>query len=154
VIACAGSEAIASAAAAVASTTSATTIAAATTSATTAAATEATAATSTTAAAALFAGARFIDGQRATAMLVAIQRGNRGGRFFIRAHLDKSKPLAAPGIAVADDLGGYYRPCAPNICSSSSCRRCRRDSDVQLLTHFGSPYAWHRPANRAVLSGP
>jgi hypothetical protein len=75
-----------------ASTTTTATVAAATTTAT--------AATST----AFFAGTGFVDGQRPTAMFLAVEGVDCVLGFFIGRHLDESESLAAAGIAIIDDL--------------------------------------------------
>src|SRR5580692_10168297 len=77
------------------------------------AATSTIAASATTTAAtsaAFFAGTGFIDGEGATAMLLAVEGGNCRLGFLIGAHFDKSEPFAAAGVAVVDDLGGYHLP--------------------------------------------
>src|SRR5690242_15583854 len=50
-----------------------------------------TASASTPASATIFAWARFVDGEGATIVLLAVERGDRCRRFFIRAHLDEAK---------------------------------------------------------------
>jgi hypothetical protein len=76
-----------------------------------AAATAVAAATTATAAAAaaIFAGTGFVDGQRATFVLLVVQTldGFAGG--IVIRHFDKAEPLAAAGIAVHDDLGALDR---------------------------------------------
>jgi hypothetical protein len=73
-----------------------------TSAATTAASTVST--TTTAAARALFAGFGFIDGQRAAAMFLAVERGDRRLRFIVAGHLDESEALAASGQPIADHL--------------------------------------------------
>jgi hypothetical protein len=103
VAATAASTAVATASAA------ATTTAVAAPAATTAAA-EATTSAATATAAALFARAGFVDGQRAAAMFLAVERADRRLGFLIGAHLDEAESFGSAGVAIVDDLGGDYRP--------------------------------------------
>jgi hypothetical protein len=107
-----GLVAIATAAfAAAATTTTAAVAAAATAAAATESATTATAAATTTvpatttaAAATLFARTRFIDGESAATVFVAIECLDGGLGLGIVCHHDKAKTLAAARVAVVDDL--------------------------------------------------
>jgi hypothetical protein len=54
----------------------------------------------------LFARARFVYGQGATIMLLAVQRRHGRGCLFVAGHLDESESLAPAGVPVIDDLGG------------------------------------------------
>jgi hypothetical protein len=102
--------AVAAAATTSAAVTTATTAAAATTTvatATTAASPTAavsTAATATTGA--FFFGSGFIDGERATVVLLTVQSGNGRLGFLIRGHFHESKTFAATGFSIVDDLSG------------------------------------------------
>src|SRR5256885_1410163 len=64
------------------------------------------AATTTETAAAGFARLGFVDGERAAVLFLAVERGDRGLRFLVRAHLHKPKALAAAGVAVCDHFSG------------------------------------------------
>src|SRR5262245_21976091 len=85
--------------------TAATAVAAASTAAATTPAVATAAATTTAATRALFARLGFVDGQRAAIVLLAVERGDRGLRFGVAAHLDKAEALAAAGLAIRDYLG-------------------------------------------------
>jgi hypothetical protein len=86
-----------------ATTTAATTISTAATTAT--ATTPAAKATATTTATrAVFLGPGFIDGQSAAVVLLAVEGGNGRLRLFVRGHLHETKPFAASGVTVVDDL--------------------------------------------------
>jgi hypothetical protein len=67
------------------------------------------AASATTATAAVFLRTRFVDGQGAAIMLLAVDRGDRGRGLFVAGHFDKAKTLAATRVAVVDDLGAGDR---------------------------------------------
>jgi hypothetical protein len=137
---------VAIATAAVAAATAAATEAA--TATTTAAATESAAATAaaaesatTTAAAAttaatFFTGPGFVDGQGATAVLLAVEgRDSRLG-FGVAVHFDKTKPLAAAGVTIIDDLGRHDLAMgAEQLLEFGAVHAIAEVSNVQLLTH-------------------
>src|SRR5688572_17157590 len=72
----------------------------------TAAATAA-AAEATTAAA--LAGLGLVDGQRPAIVLLAVERGDRRLRLFVRTHLHEPEAFAPAGVAVADHLSAAHR---------------------------------------------
>ena len=98
------------AAVATTSTTAASTVAAAasTAAATSTVATTA-AATSTSTTTALFAGASFVDGQRASAVILLVQAADRFVGGVIVPHLDESETFAPTGVPVLDDLSALHR---------------------------------------------
>jgi hypothetical protein len=138
---------IASAAAAFAATAAAATVAAATP-ATAAATAEAAAATTaaaatesatTTAAATtrtIFARASFVDGEGATAVLLAVQGCDRRLGFLIGSHFDEPEPLGSAGVSVVDDLGRDNRAVlAKQLLELRAIDLVAQVPNVKLLTH-------------------
>ena len=64
----------------------------------------ATSTSTSTSTAAFFTRSRFVDGQRATLVLLFVEPLNGRLCLCVGAHLHKPKPLAAPGFAILDDL--------------------------------------------------
>src|SRR5437016_5532866 len=62
-------------------------------------------AAATTATTAFLAGPRFVDGQRAPAHVLAVERRDGRLSLLIAAHLDEAEALRAAGVAIHDDLG-------------------------------------------------
>src|SRR5215470_14474453 len=46
-----------------------------------------------------------------SAVFCAIEFLNGVGGFLITRHLDKAEPFAASGVAIGDDLRGFYASC-------------------------------------------
>src|SRR5208337_3832026 len=53
---------------------------------------------------AVFAWLGFVHGQRAAAVVLAVEPGDGGLRLAVAAHLDETEALAPAGVPVADDL--------------------------------------------------
>src|ERR1043166_6394054 len=75
----------------------------------TAATTAATTVTTVSTARAILAGLGFVDGERAPAVLLAVER--RDGRLGlgVATHLDEAESLASAGVAIGDDLRALHR---------------------------------------------
>jgi len=106
-----------------------------------AAATSTTAATAaiaaaTAAASAVRTGLGLIDLNSSAAVVLTIQGGNRRLGFRVAAHLDKGKPLALAGAAIADNLGTLNRAVgAEHFFQVRAFHIIAQISDIQLLTH-------------------
>jgi hypothetical protein len=70
----------------------------------------ATAATTTAAAATFLTGTGFVYGECAATVLLPVEGGDGGVGFGVVRHLDEPEALAAAGVPVVDDLGGYNLP--------------------------------------------
>jgi hypothetical protein len=122
-----------------AATTTATATATETTTATTAAPTESTAPTAT-APTAFFARAGFVDGQRPAAVLLAVERRDRGLGFVVAAHLHKTETFASAGVAVVDDLGRHDGAVlAEQLLEFRAINAVAQVPNIKLLTHYVSP---------------
>jgi hypothetical protein len=78
----------------------------------------------------------FIDGQGATVVLDTVEGGNRGCRLVVAGHFDKTKTLAATGIAVVDDLrGDHLAMSAKQLLEFRTVHVVTEIPHVQLLTH-------------------
>jgi hypothetical protein len=146
-----------SATAATAVTTAATAAAKAAATAATAAAAITTAAAATTAAAtpAIFARTRFVHGEGSAVMLLPIQGRNRGGRFLIGSHFDKTKAFAPAGVTVIDDLSRHNLAMRrKQLFEFRAIDAVAQVPDVQLLTHWVSPLMGRpRPVFRGFFPG-
>lgn len=112
------------------------TAAATTVAATTAAATTATGSPT----AAIFTRPCFIDGQRASADLGAVERVDGSLGFVPVGHFDKSKPLRATSVAVDDDLRRLDGPVLlKQLLQVTVGHSIRQVTDIQPLRHFGTP---------------
>ncbi len=100
---------LATAVAATSTTTASTVAAAATTTAAAATVATTAAATATTATTAFFAGAGFVDGQRASAVILLVQAADRFVGGVIVPHLDESETFAPTGVPVLNDLSALHR---------------------------------------------
>jgi hypothetical protein len=90
----------------------------------------------TTAAAALFARARFVDGEGAAAVLLAVERRDRRIRFRVAGHLDKSKTFASPGVAIVDDLCRHHGAMrSEKLLELGAVHAVGQIAHVQLLSH-------------------
>jgi hypothetical protein len=69
-----------------------------------------TAAAATTAATAFFTRPGFVDGQGASAVLLAVEGCNGSLRFLVVGHFDESETFAPAGVPIVDDLGGNHLP--------------------------------------------
>jgi hypothetical protein len=131
---------IAASPAATTTATAATTISAATTAAaatpTTAAAAESTSAAAATAAT-LFTRTSLVDRQRPTAVLLAIERGNRRVRLGIARHFDESETFAPARLAIVDDLRARdLTMLTEQLFEFRAIHFVAQVPDVKLLTHF------------------
>ena len=129
---------VAVASAAVASTTTAAVSTATAAAAVSAAAASTAVATSaaTSTAAALFARLGFIDGERAPVVLFAVEGGNGALGVIIVGHLDEPEPLAAAGVAIADNLGALNgAKLTEQLLQRRTVHAVAEVPDVQTLTH-------------------
>jgi len=124
------------AAAAAAATTAATAVAAATSAPSTT--------TTATAATAIFAGSGFIDRQRPTVVILAVEPPDGRLSLLVVAHFDEAETLAAAALAVLNDLGTFDR-------AERSKQRFQlgagdaiaQVSNIQLLAQNHSPLGGH-----------
>jgi hypothetical protein len=136
--------AVATAAAAAAPATAEAAASATTTATTTAASTAASTAVSATAASSaartILAGTGLVDGEGPAAVLLAVQGRDGGLGFFIGSHLDETESLAAPGVAIVDDLRRDDRAVrTKQLFQLGAIDLIAQVADVQLLTHCRSP---------------
>src|SRR4029077_5044192 len=95
-----------------------------------------TASAATTSAATFFTRTGFVDRQRAALVLLLIEPLNGRLRFGIGAHFYKTKPLAAPGLTILDDLRtGYRAILAEQLFQIRAAHRVPQIPHIQLLTH-------------------
>jgi hypothetical protein len=107
-------------------------VAAATAAATTAAATTTTA----TAAATLFARTRFVDGQGAAFVLLAVEGRDCGLSLGIRGHFYETESFAPARVPVVDNLsGGHLAVSAEQLFQLRAVDCVAQVPDIQLLTH-------------------
>jgi len=105
-----------------------------------AATTTAAVAAATAAAATILARSRFIDGQRPSVEVLAVQGGDGRLRLLVVVHFDKAEPLGAAGVPVHDDLGGLDRAVrCEEVLEIAVGSAIRQVADIQLLAHFGPP---------------
>ncbi len=111
--------------------------AAATVATTTAASTVATTAAASASTTAFFAGASFVDGQRASAVILLVQATDRFVGGVIVPHLDESETFAPTGVPVLDDLSALHRA---ELAEQGFQVRTRdfvaQITNVQLLSHL------------------
>jgi hypothetical protein len=95
---------------------------------------------SATTAASLFARASFVDGQRASTMILAVQPLDGRLRFFVTAHLDEAKPFASAALAVLNYLGALHiTEATKQLLQIRAADAVAQVPDVQLLSQDQSP---------------
>src|SRR5205823_13634084 len=94
------------------------------------------AASRATAARALFARLSLVDGQRTTAVVLAVLGGDRGLRLGVAAHFHESEALAATGVTVGDDLRALHGAVlGEELLQRRAIDVVAHVSDIQLLAH-------------------
>src|SRR5690554_6119584 len=79
------------------------------------------------------------DLQRATEIIDAVQRRDRGPCFGLAAHLDETEALALAGVAIGDQLGGLDRAVLAELFGQALLGRgIRQIADIQLSAHRSS----------------
>src|SRR5687768_11248323 len=129
-----------------------TAVAAATAAAAATATTVAAATAAATTAATILAGLGFVDRQRPAAVLLAVQRRDRGLRLVVATHFHEPEALRAPGHAVADHFGALHRAVLREQLFQVRARDVvAQVTHVQLLAHWIAPVCW--ASTRVLLSG-